>query len=34
MDAQITFDTDAQGNATQLTLRQGGRDQLAKRISR
>lgn len=34
MDAQITFDTDAEGNATQLTLRQGGRDQLAKRISR
>jgi len=34
MDAQITFDTDAQGNATQLTLRQGGRNQLAKRISR
>ncbi len=34
MDAQITFDTDAQGNATQLTLRQGGRDQLAQRISR
>jgi CubicO group peptidase (beta-lactamase class C family) len=34
MDAQVTFDTDAQGNATQLTLRQGDRDQLAKRISR
>jgi CubicO group peptidase (beta-lactamase class C family) len=34
MDAQITFDTDAQGNATQATLHQGGRDQLAKRVSR
>ena len=34
MDAQITFDTDAQGNATQLTLHQGGRDELAKPVSR
>ena len=34
IDAQVTFDTDDQGHATQLTLRQGGRNQLAKRIPR
>jgi serine-type D-Ala-D-Ala carboxypeptidase/endopeptidase len=32
VDAQITFDTDAQGKATQLTLHQNGRDMPAKRI--
>jgi hypothetical protein len=32
VDAQISFDTDAQGKATQLTLHQNGRDTVAKRI--
>jgi D-alanyl-D-alanine-carboxypeptidase/D-alanyl-D-alanine-endopeptidase len=32
VDAQVTFDTDAQGRATQATLHQNGRDQVAKRI--
>lgn len=32
VDAQITFDTDAQGQATQAILHQNGRDQTAKRI--
>jgi serine-type D-Ala-D-Ala carboxypeptidase/endopeptidase len=32
VDAQITFDMDAQGNATQLVLHQNGRDMVAKRI--
>jgi serine-type D-Ala-D-Ala carboxypeptidase/endopeptidase len=32
VDAQITFEADAQGQATVLVLHQGGRDQRAKRI--
>ena len=32
VDAQVAFDTDAQGKATQLTLHQNGRDMVAKRI--
>ena len=32
VDAQITFDSDAQGKATQATLHQNGRDQVAKRL--
>jgi hypothetical protein len=32
VDAQITFDTDAQGKATQLTLHQNGRDMPAKHL--
>jgi len=32
VDAQLTFDTDAQGKATQVTLHQAGRDMPAKRI--
>jgi D-alanyl-D-alanine-carboxypeptidase/D-alanyl-D-alanine-endopeptidase len=32
VDAQLTFDSDAQGNVTQLILHQGGRDMPAKRI--
>jgi serine-type D-Ala-D-Ala carboxypeptidase/endopeptidase len=32
VDAQLTFDTDTQGNVTQVVLHQGGRDQPAKRI--
>lgn len=32
VDAQITFDTDAEGKATQLTLHQNGRDVPAKRL--
>jgi D-alanyl-D-alanine-carboxypeptidase/D-alanyl-D-alanine-endopeptidase len=32
VDAQLTFDTDAQGQATQVTLHQNGRDTAAKRI--
>ena len=32
VDAQITFQTDAQGRATALVLHQGGADQTAKRI--
>jgi hypothetical protein len=32
VDAQLIFDTDAQGKATQVTLHQNGRDQPAKRI--
>jgi D-alanyl-D-alanine-carboxypeptidase/D-alanyl-D-alanine-endopeptidase len=32
VDAQLTFDTDAQGKATQATLHQNGRDMMAKRI--
>jgi CubicO group peptidase (beta-lactamase class C family) len=32
VDAQITFVTDGNGRATELTLHQGGRDQHAKRI--
>jgi hypothetical protein len=32
VDAQITFDTDAQGKATQLTLHQNGMDMPAKRL--
>jgi serine-type D-Ala-D-Ala carboxypeptidase/endopeptidase len=32
VDAQITFETDSQGQATALILHQGGRDQHAKRI--
>ena len=32
VDAQLTFDVDAQGAATQVTLHQNGRDQPAKRI--
>jgi hypothetical protein len=32
VDAQITFDTDSQGNTTQAILHQGGRDVAAKRI--
>jgi D-alanyl-D-alanine-carboxypeptidase/D-alanyl-D-alanine-endopeptidase len=33
VDAQITFETDAQGQATALVLHQGGRDQHGRRIS-
>ena len=33
VDAQLTFDVDAQGAATQVTLHQGGRDMPAKRLS-
>ena len=33
VDAQLTFDVDAQGAATQVTLHQGGRDQIAKRMN-
>ena len=33
VDAQITFDVDAQGAATQLTLHQGGRNTAAKRLT-
>jgi D-alanyl-D-alanine-carboxypeptidase/D-alanyl-D-alanine-endopeptidase len=32
VDAQLTFDTGAQGKATQVTLHQNGRDTVAKRI--
>jgi len=32
VDAQLTFDVDPQGVATQTTLHQNGRDQVAKRI--
>jgi CubicO group peptidase (beta-lactamase class C family) len=32
VDAQLTFDVDAQGKATQVTLHQGGIDQVAKRV--
>ncbi|HXB75167.1 MAG TPA: serine hydrolase [Candidatus Acidoferrales bacterium] len=32
VDAQITFDADAQGKTTQAVLHQGGRDQVAKRM--
>ena len=32
VDAQISFDTDAQGKTTQATLHQNGRDQVAKRL--
>jgi serine-type D-Ala-D-Ala carboxypeptidase/endopeptidase len=32
VDAQLTFDTDAQGKATQVTLHQNARDTVAKRI--
>lgn len=32
VDAQITFDTDAQGKATQATLHQNGRDAVAPRL--
>ena len=32
VDAQLTFDTDAQGKATQVTLHQNGRDIAAKRV--
>jgi len=32
VDAQLTFDADAQGKATQVTLHQNGRDMVAKRI--
>jgi D-alanyl-D-alanine-carboxypeptidase/D-alanyl-D-alanine-endopeptidase len=32
VDAQVTFDTDSQGNTTQAILHQGGRDMVAKRI--
>ena len=32
VDAQVTFVTDSQGHATEIILRQGGRDQHAKRI--
>jgi CubicO group peptidase (beta-lactamase class C family) len=34
MDAQITFDVDAEGKATQATLHQAGRDQVARLVSR
>jgi D-alanyl-D-alanine-carboxypeptidase/D-alanyl-D-alanine-endopeptidase len=33
VDAQLTFDTDSQGAATQVTLHQDGRDLVAKRLS-
>jgi hypothetical protein len=32
VDAQLSFDTDAQGHVTQAVLHQGGRDQPAKRL--
>ena len=32
LDAQVTFDTDAQGKARQAILRRNGLDRLAKRI--
>ena len=32
VDAQLTFDVDAQGNVTQLVLHQNGRDQAAKKL--
>ncbi len=32
VDAQLTFDTDAQGKATQVTLHQNGTDMVAKRM--
>ena len=32
VDARITFETDAAGRATELTLHQNGRDMPAKRI--
>jgi CubicO group peptidase (beta-lactamase class C family) len=32
VDAQLTFDTDAQGKATQVTLHQNGQDMPAKRV--
>jgi CubicO group peptidase (beta-lactamase class C family) len=32
VDAQLSFDSDVQGKVTQVTLHQGGRDQVAKRI--
>jgi hypothetical protein len=32
VDAQLTFDVDAQGAATQVTLHQNGRDTVAKRM--
>lgn len=34
MDVQITFDVDAEGKTTQATLQRGGRDQVAKLVSR
>jgi serine-type D-Ala-D-Ala carboxypeptidase/endopeptidase len=33
VDAQLTFDVDAQGAATQVTLQQNGRDSVAKRMN-
>jgi D-alanyl-D-alanine-carboxypeptidase/D-alanyl-D-alanine-endopeptidase len=33
VDAQLTFDVDAQGAATQVTLHQNGRDTVAKRLN-
>jgi D-alanyl-D-alanine-carboxypeptidase/D-alanyl-D-alanine-endopeptidase len=33
VDAQLTFDTDAQGAATQVTVHQNGREMVAKRLS-
>jgi CubicO group peptidase (beta-lactamase class C family) len=33
VDAQLTFDVDSQGMATQVTLHQNGRDQVAKRLT-
>lgn len=33
VDAQLTFDVDAQGTATQVTLHQNGRDMVAKRMN-
>ena len=33
VDAQLTFDVDQQGGATQVTLHQNGRDQVAKRLN-
>jgi hypothetical protein len=32
VDAHLSFDTDAQGNVTQVVLHQGGRDQVAQRL--
>lgn len=32
VDAQLSFDTDAKGNVTQVVLHQGGRDQAAQRL--
>ena len=32
VDAQLSFDTDAKGNVTQVVLHQGGRDQVAQRL--